>query len=58
LDELEDDMARYKCKYYCEGDPEVTDTQYDRYEEVLKRERPDSWVLASVGCPICFKEGK
>ena len=53
LDELEGDMARFKHKYYCEGSPEVSDSQYDSYEEVLKRERPDSWILTSVGCPIC-----
>lgn len=53
LDELEEEMVIYKHKYYCEGNPAVTDAQYDLYEDILRRERPTSWILSSVGCPSC-----
>jgi hypothetical protein len=55
-DELEDLILECKHQYYCVGEPKVSDFLYDKYEDGLKRMRPDSWVLSAVGCPICYKE--
>lgn len=53
LDEIVEDLIRWKHKYYCEGSPEVSDARYDLYEEVIRRERPDHWILDAVGCTLC-----
>jgi NAD-dependent DNA ligase len=55
LDDIEYDLLQAKHAYYCVGKPEMTDAQYDRLEDVLRRERPDSPVLSTVGCGLCYK---
>jgi len=58
LDELEDVIMQCKCSYYCKGEPLVKDATYDAYEDALRAQRPDSYVLSVVGCGLCYKEVK
>jgi len=56
VDELEDLVLECKHLYYCLGKPLVDDATYDYYEDVLRKQRPDSPVLNMVGCPLCYNK--
>jgi hypothetical protein len=56
LDDLEDFLILCKHKYYCIGEPACSDSHYDALEASLRKQRPDSYVLTTVGCGLCYKE--
>jgi NAD-dependent DNA ligase len=53
---LEVELTRAKHAYYCEGRSLMSDAHYDKLEDILRKIRPESEVLAGVGCLTCFKE--
>jgi DNA ligase (NAD+) len=46
--ELEQSLKRHKKLYY-QGNPEISDTEYDKLEDELRALRPDSYVLRMIG---------
>ena len=46
--ELEKKILEHKKRYY-DGNPIISDAEYDELEERLKQEKPDSFVLNLVG---------
>lgn len=57
IDELENHILDCKHAYYCLGKPLASDAMYDVYEDRLRKQRPNSWVLDAVGCPRCYEGG-
>jgi NAD-dependent DNA ligase len=39
--------------YYCLNKNEITDYEYDKYYDLLKKEYPDSILLERIGCGMC-----
>ena len=48
IKELENLIKYHKAKYY-QGNPEISDVEYDKLEEELKKKEPSSKVLQIVG---------
>lgn len=53
LDELEKKIENYSQKYYTDGSSPISDEEFDKLVETLRRERPDSKVLR-VGWGYCI----
>ncbi len=48
-DELEEAVRYHNRKYWIENDPEISDPQFDRLVEALKKKDPENAVLSAVG---------
>lgn len=53
LDELEKKIENFSQKYYTDGSSPISDEEFDKLVETLRRERPDSKVLR-VGWGYCI----
>jgi len=49
--ELTKKIEEARLAYYGPGQPIMTDSEYDRLEEELRKAEPEHWLLKSVGAP-------
>ena len=56
LDVIEAEMIEARCAYYCQGEPIMSDSKYDKLEDIMREQRPDSIVIDAVGCVRCYKD--
>lgn len=56
MEELEEAVRKHNRLYFVEHRPEISDEEFDRLVELLRKKRPDSPVLEEVGSDIVSKE--
>ncbi|MBI2975051.1 MAG: NAD-dependent DNA ligase LigA [Deltaproteobacteria bacterium] len=52
ISELEREVRRHNRLYFIEHKPEISDQEFDKLVEELKRRKPDSKVLAEIGSDV------